>query len=1017
MKRLPLLLLLTATSHLAGAQGKPYFQQELKYEIRVQLDDSKHELNGSETLEYVNKSPDVLPFIWMHIWPNAYKKNGTALEKQLTDNGEPGLHFSKAEERGYIDGLDFKVDGQPVKTEAHPEHIDILKLVLNRPVNPGEKITISTPFHVKIPSGEFSRLGHIGQQYQITQWYPKPAVYDRSGWNEMPYLDQGEFYSEYGTYDVYISLPKNYVVGATGDLTGNPEETAWMDDLAAETEKKIKEGLIGGAALRRKNWRTSDSVATSATTKTLHYHQENVHDFAWFCDKSYNVLKSSVKLPHTGHEVTTWVLFTDKYAPTWKKGAEYINDALYYYSKWNGDYPYNHCTAVDGALSAGGGMEYPNITVIGAVGDAFSLETVIMHEVGHNWFYGLLGSNERIHAWMDEGINSYNELRYIETKYPEKRLLGDTTGAKGLAKMLSVERYRQKAQYYQLYAMMARQDLDQSLTLPADEFTNINYAGMVYYKTAVCFDYLRGYLGDELMDKCMQTYFERWHFKHPMPADIRAVFEEVTGKNLSWFFDDLIGSDKKLDYKVAGKPKKGSGNWEIEVKNTGDIQGPVSICGVKDGILRGIVWYEGFEGTKTLTFPDTEVDYFIIDYPEDMPEINRKNNRAYTHGMFKRTEPFQLQFAGSLDNSEQTQLFWLPALGGNYYNGFMLGAAVYNHVAPQKHFEWMLLPMWGFRNGNLAGHADMFFHLTPGRVFQQIDIGANFKRYCYSNEPLKDLDYNVLAPEINFTFHKKRLRSHFDQNIRLRNILLFTDAVEGNYAFSPPVYDYATANKSFYEISYSFRNSRKIQPFGFTLNGINGDSMTKVSVTADYRLDITRTKKIYFRLFAGSFLNTSAVNAGPYRFRMSGWRGYHDYLYDHTFFGRSESSGFGAAQMQEADGGFKLYTPLGQSGKWLTALNIKSDIPFNVKLLNGIRLFADAGICDTDGRNTETVIWDAGLSIAMFKGFAEVYFPLLMSNDLKDAVSANDWSFGQTIRFELQLDRLSPSKLVKSINP
>ncbi|TND03188.1 MAG: hypothetical protein FD123_3971 [Bacteroidetes bacterium] len=1016
MKRILTFLPLALAPFTGFAQGKTYFQQDVKYNITVQLDDVKHELTGFETLEYVNNSPDALPFIWMHIWPNAYKQNGTALEKQVTDNGETALHFSDRKDRGYIDQLDFKVDGQAAKTEAHPEHIDIIKLVLNQPLQPGGKITITTPFHVKIPSGKFSRLGHIGQQYQITQWYPKPAVYDRNGWNEMPYLDQGEFYSEFGTYDVFITLPKNYVVGSTGDLTGNDDEVRWLDERAKASQVKIANRDTTVKPGVKKTWMTSDSVRSAAETKTLHYHQENVHDFAWFCDKSYNVLKSSVKLPHTNHEVTTWVMFTDRYTKVWKNATTYVNDALYYYSLWNGDYPYNHCTAVDGALSAGGGMEYPNITVIGATGDPMTLETVIMHEVGHNWFYGLLGSNERMHAWMDEGINSYNELRYIETKYPEKRMVGDTNGPNKFAKIANLERYRQKAQYYQLYAFSARQDLDQSLTLPAAEFTSINYAGMVYYKTAIAFDYLRSYLGEPMMDKCMQTYFDRWHFRHPMPSDIRAVFEEVTGKNLSWFFDDMIGSDKNLDYKITSKNKKADGTWEITVKNTGEIKGPVALSGVKDGKIRGIIWYEGFDDKQTLGFPEADIDYFILDFFEDIPEINRKNNRVYTHGLFKKTEPLKIQFLGSLDNPERTQLFWTPALGWNKYNGFMLGAAVYNHVAPQKHFEWMLIPMYGFKNKNLAGHADVFFHINPGKVFQQVDIGANFNRYCYSNDPLKDLDFNKIAPEINFTFKKKRLRSNFNQGLRLRGILLLNDGVAEIGNFEPPLYNYTTTDKRFYEATYSFRNSRKVNPFGFSVNALTGDTMTKITLTGNYRLDINEKKRIDIRVFGGTFLNTTAANANPYRFRMSGWRGYNDYLFDHVYFGRSEYTGLGAAQMAERDGAFKVYTPLGQSAVWLAAMNVKADIPFDVKFLNNVRLFADVGACETDGRNTQTVIFDAGVNITLFRGFGNIYIPLIMSTDLKDVITANDWKFAETIRFELRLEQLAPSALIKQID-
>ncbi|MCK7473948.1 MAG: hypothetical protein MZV49_11405 [Rhodopseudomonas palustris] len=184
-----------------------------------------------EEIEYINNSPNELEYIYFHLWPNAYKNGETALAKQ---KGKFNNWHEYESMIGYIDSLDFKINGQSAKWEIDSKHIDIRKLILNNPLKPGEKIKITTPFYVKIPYCTISRLGHGGQSYQITQWYPKPAVYDKYGWHQFPYLNMGEFYSEFGSFDVSITLPQNYVVGATGDLQ-NPEELIWLDELAKRT--------------------------------------------------------------------------------------------------------------------------------------------------------------------------------------------------------------------------------------------------------------------------------------------------------------------------------------------------------------------------------------------------------------------------------------------------------------------------------------------------------------------------------------------------------------------------------------------------------------------------------------------------------------------------------------------------------------------------------------------------------------------------------------------------------------
>ena len=300
--------------------------------------------------------------------------------------------------RSYIDSLSFKVNNQVVEVIYDSVNIDICKIILNQPLKPGDSINISTPFRVKIPSAKISRFGHIDNAYYITQWYPKPAVFDQYGWHAMPYLEQGEYYSEFGSFDVSITLPKNYVVGATGDLQ-NESELEWLN-MKAENDKKSY------AYTDDKSFPPSDTE-----TKTLNYKQNNVHDFAWFADKRFHVLKGEVELPHTNKKITLWSMFTNTSASLWKHSLEYMHDAAYYYSLWIGDYPYNQITCIDGTSATGGGMEYPNITIINSSSDAYELETVIMHEIGHNWFYGILGSNERMHGWMDEGINTFYEQR------------------------------------------------------------------------------------------------------------------------------------------------------------------------------------------------------------------------------------------------------------------------------------------------------------------------------------------------------------------------------------------------------------------------------------------------------------------------------------------------------------------------------------------------------------------------------------------------------------------------------
>jgi Peptidase family M1 domain len=1019
--RLLLFFTFIASSLLSFSQEeKPYFQQEVNYKIDVKLDDKKHQIDATESIEYINKSPNTINYIYFHLWPNAYKKYNTALGKQKLEDNDTHFYFAHDSLLGFIDGLNFKINGEVAEWSYTPEDEDICIVYLNEPLLSGETIEISTPFSVKLPKGVFSRLGHINQSYQITQWYPKPAVYDKDGWHQMPYLDQGEFYSEYGTFDVSITLPKNYVVGATGDLVNGETELAWLNEKAEETSKIDIETL---------DFDDMSFPPSSHETKTLKYHQENVHDFAWFADKRYHVLKGEVELPHSKRKVTTWTMFTNNEAYLWENSIEYMNDAIYYYSLWNGDYPYNHATAVDGALSAGGGMEYPNVTVIGESGDDFGLETVIMHEVGHNWFYGILGSNERDHGWMDEGLNSMNENRYIETKYPSRKLLGDsTTIEKSPLHIFDVTQYKHKASYELAYLANATRNLDQPIEELSAEYTSLNYGGIVYSKTALVFDYLMAYLGEKLYDKCMQRYFNEWKFKHPQPEDLQHIFEEETSKDLSWFFNGLIKTTNKVDYKLA-RSKKDTANPEnilLKIRNKGKIHGPFSISGVKDGQIIKTQWYEPIENKSFVTFKKGDYDNYRIDAELNIPEVKRKNNTLKSKGLFKKMEPLRLQLLGSIENLDRTQLFFSPIAGWNNNDDFMAGLAFYNFTVPYKKFEYVVAPMYGFGSENITGYFSSFYHIMPNNVFQDIRIGGYASSFSYLsfeklNTSKQALSYYKFVPKVTFAFKKKRARQFtsiyidYEFNNIFEEQAIFSQNSNERGQFRISTTDFVVNN-----FTIGMKSKHPINPFLVTANFQQHKDFLKLNLTANYRFSYKKPGTgLDVRFFVGRFLINDDEEANSrFNFNLSGGEG-SDYLYNEIFLGRNSTEGILNQQFSVTDGGFKnLAIPESDdqfmtANRWLNAINLKSNL-----FTKHISIYADFGFAgaltrDTDNNEIDQVsdvAYDFGAALNIIPNIFEIYFPFVMSSDL------NQLKYAEKIRFTLNINTLNPFKMIREFD-
>ena len=983
---------------LDGQQA--YWQQEVNYKIAVKLDDNQHTLKGKIEFEYINNSPDTLREIYMHLWPNAYKHRSTAYAQEQANNGKVDFHLSSKQERGYIDRLSFKIDDRSVKMEYDAANPDIALLKLRSPLMPGRKCVIETPFHVKIPH-TFSRFGHVKQDYQICQWYPKPAVYDFKGWHPMTYRDQGEFYAEFGSFEVYIDIPADYVVGATGILQ-DEEEVEWMHSLSEETKAFIKDGK-----------RFSDEFANRKGRKILKYTQDNIHDFAWFASKDYRVHSSTAKL-ESGKEVRTWALFYEKDIDSWQHVSGYVNDALFYFSKWLGDYPYEHCTAVQGPLLAGGGMEYPMITIIGDnILDHKVLDEIIAHEVGHNWFQGILGSNERDYPWMDEGLNSFYEARYMKKKYgsdmalPSKinRWAGLHMGLRELSYQLTVNQHK-----------------DQPIGLHSHDFTSSNYGIMVYMGTPLMLNGLEAYLGLEDFDKLMQGYYEKWKFKHPYPKDLKSSFEEGS-KDVSFFFDEIIPTNDKIDYKFVKKEKNnekigGIPYARLKVKNKGFVASPFTISGIKGDSAINTTWYNGFNGEMEVLFKDGDYDYYKIDVNNDFPDINKKNNTLRSKGFFPTLLPLKLKPFISFEDPNYTEVLFSPLALWNAHDGNMLGVGIYNGFLFEKIVEYGFSPMYGLKSKNMvgSGRLGVNFKALSSLSIRKVSMDFSATRFSYDNhDVLGALSYSRLVSKTRFLFRKKKEEPNIERSLNVRTGLFFQNYAKKyiTYYDKEEIWEEKTRQYNLVDALYRVDNNGGLSPSVTDIRLEAGERLIKADFTYNTKVNFTKKSNMHLRFFAGAFLYNKNTSDVDYRYRMSAYQGKHDYWHDDLYLGRSINTGIWSQQAYTNGGNFKTLTPVGQTSNWLTAINLDFSLPWKLP----IRLFADIGTYHNAGYDvpgyTDWVMYDLGLCFKT--GLLNIYLPLVVSPDIKRALDLNTTKYVQRISFFVDLNFFKPQKLRESM--
>ena len=956
------------------AAAQDYFQQEVNFEIQVTLDDQHHVLRGHETFQYINNSPDTLRVLYLHLWPNAYSNNETALAKQLFQLYGKQALFDNPELAGWIDSIDFKANNLEVRWNFLKHHEDICQVHLNEALKPGDTISISTPFRVKIPRGELSRFGSNGKSYQISQWYPKPAVYDTDGWHPMPYLDQGEFYSEFGTYEVSITLAEDYVVAATGELK-TIEERQRLERLA---NKPIQFDTFASE--------DRGEPHGSTKLKTIQYTSKNVHDFAWFADPDFQLEKKTVILPGSGKAVTICVFYTKQQAQLWKNALPSVSEALLTFSEWIGDYPYPSLTVVQTTLKSGLGMEYPGFAVIGNTSDAYSLDEVITHEIGHNWFYSALASNERLHPYLDESLTSAYTARYMLEKYPDTKLWEIYIKNEKLAKFFSLDKqHAQEAEEY-YWLSLARENLEQPINLSATELNETNYGLMLYYKGARGLNYLRAYLGDSLFDSAMNEYYRRWKFKHPQPDDFRLVMESYTEKDLRWFFEDFLGTTKRLDYEIERLE-----DLRLLVSNKGELASPLAISGLDEDSVYFEKWVEGFLGQQWIQLPAGNYTDIKIDPNHVMPEIFRKNNNIRTHGLFRKADPIQPQLYFSLEDQEKNNLMYFPSVSWTREDGVMLGLALNNGFVIPKRLEYFIMPFYGFERSKLVGYAKLSYSITP---FQ--------KRVRMATFSIEGSQFGAPGNQ-----HFQTLKTGVALFFRSNPQKTFSQSIYGNYVQASNLSQLNREEKaehnSFVQFGYHLKKQSRINPFYLHSSIEHSRFHQKITAELNYRLSYYgENRGLDFRLFSGAMLKESS-DAPLYDLAPAGRNGSELYFYQGFYPDRFSPfpSTFWSRQMTMNEGG--LVSPsnsiLGYSN-WLFSLTLTSSLPRKIEKLP-IKPFLTVLLNEPRGKfqNKPTVFFEAGVKTGYWN-LIEFYIPLFISNNIKSETGP----FKDRIRLTFTLD-------------
>jgi len=590
----------------SGAPGPSYWQQRADYTIRASLDTATHTIAGAETIRYTNNSPDTLRYLWLQLDQNIYRASSRGAFLNPTDARFAGRGFEGGYTIDYLRAVRRigRAAGRvPLATTLNGT---MLRADLDRPLAPGGQAELELAYRFEVPEHGSDRMGREqlagGWLYEIAQWYPRVAVYDDvRGWNTEQYLGQGEFYLEYGDFDVAITVPRGFLVAATGALA-NPLEVLTAEErsrLARAIRSETTVGIVTKAEVGQASTRPSGA----SPTLTWHFTAKHVRDVAWAAAANF-IWDAS------GYDgVLIQSFYPPEANPDWARSTEYAHHSIKHYSEKWFRYPYPTAINVAGPV---GGMEYPMIVFCGQRAGGRGLFGVTTHELGHGWFPMIVGSNERLYAWFNSFINIYSGLAFYHDTTPQGR---------GVAAQ---------------WAQFAASGQDEPPMLAADRVTPRLLGAIEYSKPAAGLYLLRQHiLADTTrFDAAFREYIRRWAYKHPTPADFFRSMEDGLGEDLSWLWRGWFYRTDVVDQAVDSVRMRSDSTGTtaaVFLSSPGALPMPVDLRlsyanGAADGVRLPVeIWFQGNHYVYERKVP-AEVVRVEIDPGQNFPDVRRGNN-------------------------------------------------------------------------------------------------------------------------------------------------------------------------------------------------------------------------------------------------------------------------------------------------------------------------------------------------------------------------------------------------------
>ena len=917
--------------------AKHYGQNHSQMNVDVNMEAKT--LTVDQELVYVNQSQDTLTSIVLNDWNNAYSSKTSPLSRRFSDEFYRGFHLAKDQERGSTRNL---IITNPEKLvffwERSERNLDYIVVRLTEKLAPNQRITLHLSYIEKIPSDKFTKYGYTNEGgMNLKNWFLTPARYENHAFVKNSNYNLDDIANTISDFDIRIKVPQNLEV--TSDL--NSIKTSQNDTFSIYELKG-----------------------------------NNRIDFSLFLEPK----SSFISFKNSSVEVVT-NLKNNKLDNIQK--AVVIDRVVNFTKDWIGKYPFEKITVSETDYERNpfyGLNQLP--AFVSPFSDEFIFELKFLKTYLNNYLKTTLRLNPRKDNWIYDGIQVYVMMKYIEEHHPESKMLGSLSELR-LLKSYNLINVGFNDQYSYFYMLMARKNLDQPLGNSKNNLIKFNEQIASKYRAGLSFKYLSEYLENNVVNKSINQFFDKNKEKQVDRNDFENILKLNTNKDISWFFKTIIDSRDLVDFKIS-KVSKTKDSISFTIKDKTNAQIPIPVYGIKKGQVVFKKWLETTKKDSVFTLDRKEADKIVLNYKNEVPEYNLRNNWKKLEGFFPNNRPVKFAFMKDLEDPYYNQILYVPTLTYNLYDGFSVGMVFLNKTILDKPFTFEVNPAYSINSKSLSGFANFAIseNYRNSKLYNvRYSVNSSFFHYA------PDASYMKINPMVQIRIREDDFRENRKQLILFRQVLV-------NREKSKFVTDNSDPNYSVFDAKYINTRTEVINHVNFISDFQLSSKFGKVSAQMEFRKLFENNHQINLRLYAGSFLYNK-TNSNFFSFALDRPT---DYLFDYDYLGRSESTGIFSQQFIFAEGGFKSKLNTPYANQWMTSFNASYSV------WNWIDFYGDLALLKNKNQNMNFA-YDSGIRLNLVPDYFELYLPVYSNNGWE--ISQN--KYAEKIRFMITF---SPNTLM-----